>query len=230
MTRQFLERGIGRPDQYITIRSGMEIEPFLKVYDKAAARRRLGIPDEAFVAAKIARIAPLKGHEDVLRAAALAYKSLSNLHLLFIGDGGLRGAMERLAGELGLGGAVTFTGLVPPDAIPELLGAADCLVHASYREGLPRAVVQGMLAGLPVIGYPLDGTPEVIEEGKTGFMVGPGDMDALAERILQLASDPGLRGRLGAAARERVRGEFSWQEMVKSIAALYDRLVGGKRP
>ena len=97
--------------------------------------------------------------------------------------------------------------------------------HASYREGLPRAVVQGMLSGLPVIAYALDGAPEVIEDGVTGFLVDAGDTQTFADHICKLASDKDLAGRMGAEGRRRVRSEFSWHTMVDRIIALYDSLL-----
>jgi glycosyltransferase involved in cell wall biosynthesis len=225
MTRQYLDRRIGRLEQYVTIRSGMEIEPFLKPYDKALVRKRLSIPQNAFVIAKIARIAPLKGHEDLLKAVSQVRRTHPEAHLLLIGDGELRSQITSLASNLGLSDSLTFTGLVPPSDIPELLGAADCLVHASYREGLPRAVVQAMLSGLPVAAYALDGTPEVVEDGKTGFLVPAGDISALAAAITGIISDPAAASAMGAAGRRRVSGEFSWITMVQRIEALYDRLL-----
>ncbi|MBN1809967.1 MAG: glycosyltransferase family 4 protein [Planctomycetes bacterium] len=224
MREQFLARGIGEPGQYVTIRSGMEVGPFLEERDGGSVRERLGIPSRAFVAAKIARIAPLKGHGDVLKAAAAARKGHPEIHLLFIGDGELTGEVSSEMQELGLSGAVTFTGLVPPGDIPELLAAADCVVHASYREGLPRAVVQGMLSGKPVVAYALDGTPEVVEDGRTGFLVKASDIEGLSAGISALAADPALAEKMGRAGRERVREEFSWERMSNLLVDLYDGL------
>jgi len=225
MRDQYLARNIGTQDQYITIRSGMEIEPYLTKYDRPATRNRLGIPANAFVFAKIARIAPLKGHEDVLAAAGKIIKDCPNIHFLFIGDGELRDKIEKLVNKSGMVENVTFTGLVPPDAIPELLGAADCLVHASYREGLPRAVVQGMLAGLPAIAYATDGTPEVIEDGRTGYLLQVADVQGFADRMKLIVEDP-LRSReMGLAGRERVKGEFSWQNMSNELIRLYRSIM-----
>jgi len=225
MTRQYLDRHIGRPEQYVTIRSGMEVEPFLKSYDKAQVRKRLSVPPNAFVIAKIARLAPLKGHEDLLKAVSQVRRVHPDVHLLFIGDGELRPQITALASTLGLSDSLTLTGLVPPTEIPELLSGADCLVHASYREGLPRAVVQAMLAGLPVVAYALDGTPEVVDDGKTGFLIPAGDISGLSAAIDKVFSNPAASSAMGAAGRSRVSGEFSWRAMVQSIEALYDRLL-----
>ncbi|HHN47087.1 MAG TPA: glycosyltransferase family 1 protein [Planctomycetes bacterium] len=225
MTAQFLAQRIGSPSLYTTIRSGMEVEPYLAQYDRDALRSSLAIPPDAFVVAKIARIAPLKGHEDLLNAAAEARSACPSLHLLLVGDGELRISIEALAAKLGLSSAVTFTGLVPPSRIPELLAAADCLVHASYREGLPRAVVQAMLSALPVVVYNVDGAPEVVSDARTGFLVAPGDVHGLAASVQKLASNPSLAADMGRSGRERVRNDFDWKEMVRRIAALYDRLL-----
>ena len=231
MSRQYLDRGIGRPQQYLTIRSGVEVERFLRPpAPREELRRRWGLPAGRFVFAKVSRIAPLKGHEDVLRAAAELAPRAPGLHLVFAGDGVLGGRMREMAARLGLDGRVTFTGLVPPGRIPELLHACDALVHASYREGLPRAVVEAGLAGLPQVAYAACGAPEAIEDGVTGFLVEPGDVPALAERMLRLCRRPGEARRMGARARERLRREFDWRKMVRELDALYRRLLAGRPP
>lgn len=230
MTRQYLERGIGTPRQYVTIRSGIEIDEYVEPpLSKAAARRQLGMPADAFVFAKVARLAPLKGHEDVMRAAAQVLPAVPALHLLFIGDGVLADELKRQAERLGMAKRITFTGLVPPADVPGLLAAADALVHASYREGLPRAVVQAGLSGLPAAAYAVDGAPEAIADSETGWLVPAGDWQALAAKMQGLALAPEQARRMGQAARRKLTSEFDWRKMVLRLDALYCNLLLSKR-
>ena len=230
MTRQYLARDIGSTSKFITIRSGMEVEPFLRTEaSRSEVRSRYGIPPDAFVYVKVSRVAHLKGHEDVIRAAASIKNRAPKMHLLFVGDGALTKEMGALARSLGMDGQLTFTGLLPPERIPEVLHSADALLHASYREGLPRAVVQGGLAGLPAIAYAIDGTPEAVEDGRTGYLVESGEREVLAERMLDLYRSPILARQMGARARARLREDFDWQVMVGALDKLYVNLLQAKR-
>lgn len=229
MTQQYLAKNVGEPAKYSTIRSGIEVEPFLSASpSKDALRQRQGIPRNAFVFATVSRIAPLKGHEDILSAAATIKAKAPDLHLLFVGDGTLKEEIRRLSCSLGLEEHVTFTGLLPPDGIPEMLRAADAVVHASYREGLPRAVVQGGLAGIPAAAYAVDGTEEAIEEGRDGYLVKAGDRERLADRMLDLYQARDQARAMGLRARERLRKAFDWHNMVQSLDSLYVKVLRTK--
>lgn len=225
MTRQHLAAGIGRPDQYTRVFSGFDLEPFLRRDHDAETRAALGFDPEHIVVGTIARLVPLKGHEELFAAAADLVRDLPNLRFLLVGDGPLRPAFEAELARRKLSRHFHFTGLVPPTEVPRLVGAMDLLVHLSRREGLPRALPQALAAGRPVIAYDCDGASEVCLNGRTGFLVPPGHLTALRERIRLLAADPRLRAELGAHGRDLVREAFPVQRMVDELAALYDRLL-----
>ena len=229
MRDQALAAGIGRRDQYRTVRSGMIVEPYLDDSEsRADARRRLGLPIDAFIVGTVARLAELKGHDDLLDALGDAMREDPDLHLLWVGDGWWADRLlERVRG-LGLEDRVHTPGLVAPETIPGWIRAMDVVAHPSYREGLPRAVVQGLLSGRPVVAHALDGAPEVCIDGETGFLVEPGNHDALREAILRLRRDPGLGERLGEAGRTRCREAFDHRTMVRELDALYRRVLEGR--
>jgi len=219
MRRKALAAGVGRPDQYVRVWSGMEVAPFLQPRrPRAEVRRALGIPDDAVTAVKVARLFELKGHDFVLEAAAA---SPPHVHYLFAGDGAWRERLGRRAADLGLAGRVHFAGLVPPSEIPDLLHASDLLVHASLREGLARVLPQALLAGLPAISFDIDGAAEVIEDGVTGLLVKPGDVKGLADAISRTVGDLPSARKWGERGREFCRARFSAEAMVASIEALY---------
>lgn len=225
MTRQYLGAGIGGPEQYTTIRSGFELEPFLQACDDPALRRELGLAPDDFVVGKIARLFRLKGHDDLFAAAVKLCRLLPRLRFLLVGDGEWRGRFERLARGPGLRGRFVFTGLVPPSAVPRYVGIMDALVHLSLREGLPRSLPQAMAAGKPVLAYDCDGAREVCREGETGFLLRPGDIAGLARRLRELVARPELAAELGARGRALVRDQFPVERMVSDIHALYLRLA-----
>ncbi len=229
MTRQALAAGVGRPEQFTTVYSGMEIEPFLHPPAGAdAVRAGLKIPRKSLVFGVIARLQPLKGHDDLMAIAPRLFTAEPNAHYLFIGDGALRARLEETARLRGVAHRITFTGLVPPEQIPALLPAMDVLVHPSYREGLARALPQGALAGKPVISYDCDGAAEACIHGITGLLVKTGDTAALLAAMLQLAGDGALRGRFGSAGRAFCRERFSAETMVDKISARYGELLAAQ--
>lgn len=225
MARLYLAAGIGRPEMYTRLFSGFRIQPFLAAAHDPTLRRQLDFSDNDFVIGKLGRIAPLKGHADLLAAFHALLPRCPQARLLCVGDGALRPEIEAKSAALGLKDKVRFTGLVPPGEVPRLLGIMDCLVHLSSREALSRALPQALAAGKPVVAYDFDGADEVCLEGETGFLVRRGDVPAVTQRLLQLASDAALRERLGRRGQQLVREEFDVESMIDTLHGLYWRLA-----
>ena len=226
MTRRMLDAGIGSPELFTTIYSGMDVDPLLQAdVHRAETRARLGFSDDDLVIGKIARLFHLKGHEDVLAAARLVGDQYPQIKFLFVGEGLLRRRLEEQIATAGLADRVRFTGLVPPEQIPPLIGAMDVVVHASLREGLARVLPQALIAGKPVISYDIDGAREVVLPGETGYLLAPRDTVAMAQAFAELASDPPLRIQLGAAGRARFTEQFRHQTMTAQIRDIYTRLL-----
>jgi glycosyltransferase involved in cell wall biosynthesis len=229
MRDQYLAAGIGTRDQYTRIFSGFPLEPFLNARRDEQLRAQLGIKATDFVLGKIARLFTLKGHDDLLDVGPELVKRCPNIKFLFVGDGAWRQRLQAKADALGLGDRVIFTGLVPPSEIPRHIAVMDALVHLSRREGLPRALPQALAAARPVVAYDCDGAREICIENETGFLVQPGDLSTLTNRIVQLADDASLRQRLATRGQEFVALNFSVEHMVNQIADLYVRLSGNQK-
>ena len=224
MTNLYLAAGIGRPENYTRIFSGFRTEPFANATNDLLLRDRLCIPRDAFVIGKIARLFPLKGHEDLLIVLKRILPDCPQAHVLFVGDGLLRPHIEQRVRELGLTKHITFTGLVSPDEVPRYVGIMDCLAHLSTREALSRALPQALAAGKPVVSYDFDGADEICLDNQTGFLVKQGHENAVAERILILAHDPKLRAEFGQRGQAFVRANFAVEQMVDTIHQLYQDL------
>ncbi len=224
MTEQYLAAGIGRPEQYSSIFSGFPQEPFLSATNDPALRAKLGINPEDFVVGKIARLFELKGHDDLFEIAPELVKRCPQIKFLFVGDGKWRQRFEQRTRSLGLEKHFIFAGLVPSEEVPRYVGIMDALVHLSRREGLPRALPQALAACKPVIAYDCDGAKEICIPNETGFLVRPGDFSTLTNSILRLVNDSELRRRLGKRGQEIVRQQFSVEQMVENIGALYAKL------
>ena len=229
MIDQCVAAGVAPADRYRVVYSGMNLEPYLQATRDAALASRLGIRDDAIVVGKIARLFELKGYEYLVEAAPQIVAQCPRICFLIVGDGVLRPTLERRIAELGLQRHFVFAGLVPPGEIPRYTGLMDVLVHLSLREGLPRTIVQALASAVPAIGFPLDGTPEVILDGRTGLLCPTGDTAAVAAAVIRLANDRELARRLGAAGREHVRLRWDWHTMVDALEADYATLLAAPR-
>jgi glycosyltransferase involved in cell wall biosynthesis len=229
MIDQYLAAGIGQPEMYTRIFSGFQIEPFLATRNSQAVRARFGLSPDHFVVGKIARIAPLKGHDDLLAVAPELARRFPQIRFLLIGGGPREETFRAKAEASGIGSHFVFAGLVPPSEVPALTGIMDVLVHLSVREGLARALPQALAAGKPVIAYDCDGAREVCLNGRTGFLVPVHDRKCLIASIAELATDSALRDRFGSAGRAFVAEFFSVETMIEQIRQLYWRLVSSKR-
>jgi len=217
-----LALGIGRPEQYRLIRSGIEVEAFRDVrISRDEARRRLGLPLDAFVIGSVGRLEGQKAPLDLLAAFVPVAAERPETHLVYVGEGFWRGELEAAIARAGLGGRVHLTGLRRD--VPELLRAFDVLALASRWEGLPRVFPQAMAAGLPIVATRVDGASDAVTPGENGWLVEVGDMAAMARYLRALACDPAMARRMGAAGRARV-DEFAVERMVESLAELYATL------
>jgi glycosyltransferase involved in cell wall biosynthesis len=231
MTDLLVEAGVAPRDKFVTIYSGMDVEPFLAANDhRDDVRRELGFSDEHIVIGKIARLFHLKGHEYLVDAAQAVVASCPRAKFLLVGDGILRESLQRQLADAGLTDYFCFTGLVPPNRIPALLGAMDVLVHTSLREGLARALPQALIAGKPVVSYDVDGAREVVIDHQTGRLLPPRSIDELSEALIELCRDANLRDRLGSAGRQRFTDQFRHETMTARLRELYARLLAANRP
>ncbi len=225
MTRQALAAGVGRPEQYVTVRSGMvtaDFDPARR--DGRAVRHAWGVADDAIVVGTVARLFENKGYEQLIESMPAAVREEPRLRFVWVGDGAHRTEYEARLTRLNLRDRVTITGLVPPEEMPRVLSGMDLVAHASQWEGLPRAVVQGMLMGKPAVCFDLDGAPEVVIPGESGELAAPGDIGAFSDAIVKLARDAALRTRYGEEGRRRCLVVFDHHRMVEALEGLYERL------
>ena len=227
MSQLMIDARVAPPEKFVTIYSGIDVEPFLAAdKSRSGTRERFGFEGNHIVIGKIARLFNLKGHADLICAARTVVDINPDARFLLVGDGVLRQSLERRIADFGLTDRFVLTGLVPPEDVSGLLGAMDILVHTSLREGLARALPQALIAGRPVISYDIDGAREVVIDGRTGFLVPPGCISVLADRIGRLASCPLTRRRMGASGRSLFTEQFRHEAMTLRIRQLYQQLLG----
>ena len=218
---EHLALGVGRPSQFVTIFSGISLpDPMARARSTAARREALGLPAAGPLIGSVGRLDPVKGHDLLIRAFAKLQDPQARL--ILIGDGEKRAEYETLAQELGISDRVRFTGW--REDVGDLLEALDLFVFPSRNEGMGRAAVEAMAAGLAVVAARTGGLPEVVRDGETGLLVPPDDADALAAAIARLLARPEERMAMGEAGRKLAQN-FGAERMCERLETLYARLL-----
>lgn len=218
--------GVVPPERASVIRSGIELARFRRSSGGSDARRRLGVPEDAPLVVQIGNFKPQKAPLDFVRVAAAVAREVPEAWFVMVGDGELRPAAEELASELDVAVRMVFCGWW--DDVPGLLAASRVSVLTSRHEGLPRAAVESLAAGVPVVATAVDGTPEVVRHGVNGFLAEAGDVASLARRVCALLRDDELHRRLAAAAPLGLE-DFDIDRMVRKQEELYRWLLGRSR-
>lgn len=208
----YLERGIGEPDQYETVYSGIDVERF------ASAEPATDLPGEGVRLTFVGRLVEGKGLWDLLDAVEAL--DAENVTVTVVGDGPLR---DRFEAEVAARNLPVHTAGYRED-VPAILAASDVFVLPSFREGTPRVVTEAMAAGLPIVATDIAGIPEQVADGVNGYLVAPGDASALADRLGELLDDPDRRATFGSASRTRA-DTFAATEMIAALDAVYGDLV-----
>ena len=221
MVDQCVDARIAPREKYQVVYSGMEIGRFLQAKPDPALRESLNIPSDAPVVTTLARLSPQKGYEYVLPAALEVLKQNPQVHFLFIGDGSMYDELNRQIRESGRTENFHFAGLISPLEVPRYLASGSLLWHLSLHEGLPRSVVQALACGRPAIGFRLDGTPEVVLDGKTGYCTDAEDAQAVAQRTLELLQSPEKLAEMGENGRKLVAEQFDEKRMGDILEAAY---------
>lgn len=217
---ELLGMGIGEPGRFRVVPLGLDLRPFLAVGEPTGSfRARLGLVREAPLIGAIGRLVPIKDHGTLLDALT----RLPGVHLAVIGDGELRGELERLVLDRGLAGRVHFTGWA--DDLPAAVADLDAVVLTSRNEGTPVALIEASAAGRPVVATDVGGVRSVVGDGVTGWLTPAGDARAVAERVRQLLDDAEAARRMGEAGREHVRTRFDAPRLLHDVRALYDELL-----
>lgn len=196
--------------------------------DRANARERLGIAPDRPVVMQVARFHPVKDHQTALRAWSIVHQQMPEALLVFVGDGPERQPIETLVETLGLQNAVQFTGSV--DHARQLIAAADLCMLTSKSEGLSVTLLEAMAAGKPIVATDVGGNPEAVIHGQTGLLVPSGDIEALAQSLLQLLPNAPYTARtLGQAGRKRLLDTFPADRMHRTYAQHYASLTAESR-
>jgi glycosyltransferase involved in cell wall biosynthesis len=214
--------GVAPSAKLLPIPLGLELGRFLDAErHRGELRRELGLGPAVPLVGIVARLVPIKAHEDFLRAAATIHGVLPEARFLVVGDGERRAGLERLADELGLRDAVRFLGW--RQDLPRVYADLDVVALASRNEGSPVALIEALAAARPVVATAVGGVPEVVLDGETGLLAPPGQPAALAAAIRRLLADRMLADRLRAAGRRHVYPRYDSRRLIDDMRQLYAR-------
>jgi glycosyltransferase involved in cell wall biosynthesis len=207
--------------------NGIDTAEFRRRDEAESLRRSLGIPPGAPVIGTVGRLNEVKCQDRLIRSFHQIRAEFPDARLLLVGDGPKRDDLHALVAELGLTESVCFAGY---QARPErYLQVMDVFALPSRAEGLPLAILEAWAAGLPVIATRVGGIPQLIDDGRNGWLVDSGDEPALTDALRQLLAEPALAQRLGQAGRQRAESDFDTRRMASDYHRHYLELLAPKR-
>jgi glycosyltransferase involved in cell wall biosynthesis len=215
----------------VVIHNGVDLARFKPNVSTREYTRRLfqAGPRDSYLVGMTGHLAPIKGADEFIRASAVVARRRDDVTFVVAGEdksraGENRRRLERLVGDLGLGGRVHLPGWV--DDVPSLLSALDLFVSPSRAEPFGLSIIEAMACGVPVIATRSEGAGEILEDGVTGLLVPLGDHEALAGAICALLDDGRRSADMAARALEAVRDRFSLERMVTATEQLYRSVLG----
>ena len=218
-----VEIGLFPESRCAVIRSGVDVVTIQRLeVDTTAKKRELGLEPGRPVVGMVAPMKPQKAPMDFVRVAARVAKKKPETQFLFVGDGELRQDMEAEIVRLDLAKSFRLAGWRRD--VPAIMRCLDVFVLTSLWEGLPRVYLEALASGVPVVGTRVDGAAEVVRDGINGYLLAPGDVQGLAERVLALLANPTLAADMGRRG-ESLPPEFDIHDMVRRHEQEYERLV-----
>ena len=216
---RLLKAGV-REEKIHLVRNGIDLRPFNNV---VPSLREVSASDRALIVGLIGRLSWEKGIDIFLRAVARVVVKFPGTKFVVVGEGPDQDKLELLIDELKIRENVLMLGR--REDMPSVYASLDVMVSSSRQEGLPMAILEGMASGLPLVATAVGEVPTVVTEDRTGVLVPPEDADSLAAAIVDLLRDPAKRVRLGAAAKQLIKEEYSAERMTADYLRVYAEAI-----
>jgi len=200
-------------------------EAIFKPRDKQELRQKYGFSPREKIMVCVSRLIPRKRVDSVIRATALLAREIPDLRLIVIGDGDQHQELQKLVAELYVDQRVELKGWLPQHEISDYLCLADVFVSPPDFEGLGIVFIEALACGAPVVGTSVGGIPDIIEDGRNGILVPPGDVDQLAQGIKKVLEDEELRNSFIIQGLKRVKEKFLWGSVYEKVSQIYQDLV-----
>jgi glycosyltransferase involved in cell wall biosynthesis len=225
--RELLQYYKVKEDKIRVIHNGVDVNKFQPAGDKRKAKKELGFNPDDIAILSVGRLYARKGLFTLIESMALVTRKFKNAKFIIAGKG-LSNEMKKLvnyAAKLGVKDNIVFTGYFPDKKLPKLYQAADIFAFSTFYENLPFAVLEALSTGLPVVTTRVGGIPEMIEDGKNGFLVEPFNSRELADRILYYLEHPAAASEMALLARKTIENQFDWRLIVKKVLKVYDEAL-----
>ncbi|MFN3504816.1 MAG: glycosyltransferase family 4 protein [Caldimicrobium sp.] len=226
LKEELVRKKLAKEEEIEVFYSGVDTKEFEVEMDKAEARKRFSLPQEEFLFGMVARFRKEKDHIGVIKAFKMLKEKGYQAKLVFAGDGPTLDACRNLTQKLGLERDIIYMGYLIPTDVPYLLRALDAYLYATYREGMPLAVLEAMAASLPIIATNTGGLFDIFQSDKKfGFLLPKGNIEMLAEameKIINLSEEE--RKLWGYEAKERILEEFSFEKLKERTLKLFQEL------
>jgi len=220
--KDYIAFSVSKPDKIVTIHSGVDVTRFMKAQVNIEEKRTsLGLNTKGLVVGTIGWLLPIKGPMHLLKAMEVIWQTNPEIHLVYVGKGGLEEEVRSEVSRMGVSEKVTFLGW--RNDIPEIMQVLDIFVLPSLNEGMGRVLVEAMAAGKPIVASKVGGIPDLVKDGQNGFLVKPGDSNSLSFAIKKLLDDKKMQEEMGKKGRA-MAGNYSVKKMVEKIDALYASL------
>ena len=227
LSEKYISSGVGTPDKYTTVYSGMQLDKYLNVtMPEFKLLETLGILPDEKVIGTISRLEPRKGISYFLEMANEVKKIIPACKFVIIGEGYQHKELEVLRDKMGLTKDVLFTGYRKD--IPELLSIFDVFVLTSLWEGLPRVLVQAAAVGKPLVAFNVDGVPEIVKDNYNGFLIQPKNTQQLSAKVIYLMENPEIAKAMGRKGRDIVEDKWTIETMVSQTENVYQSLLALK--
>jgi len=208
------------------VNNGIDLEKFKQNLDREGVRSGFGISSDDEVVLSVGRLTPQKGLEYLIRAIPIVASRHPKVRLLVVGDGWVRGELERAVSAMPDKRRFIFTGYIPDSQLPQVFACADVFVVPSVYEPFGIAALEGMAAGVPVVASKVGGLAEIVEHDRTGVHVYPRNPSSIAWGIDRVLSDRDYVRRLVDNAREVVQGSYTWEAVAEKTIRVYERALG----
>lgn len=211
----------------VLLENGIDAAEYARTRTVAGAKAELGFPTDGLLVGAVGRLSDEKGFDVLIRAIHALVKRGLDVNLVIVGEGEERKNLERLAGELHLGGRVRLPGW-QSDVRP-YFEAMDVFALSSLREGLPNVLLEAMALEVPVVSTRVAGVPRLVQDGRNGFLVNAGDLERLTTALSGLLRNAELRALFRDAGRRTVETRYGFATRMQRLKRLYDELLQGER-
>jgi len=221
--QSYTERFPALAGMFMEIPNGIRMQDYEKLPPRAECRAQFKLLPGAKLIGTVGRMVPVKNHKLLIEALARVRQTVNDVHLAIIGEGDMRESLAAYAADLGVSEYVSL--VKETRKIDYFYGAIDIFCLSSDSEGMPLTLLEALASGVPVVSTEVGGIPEVIESGKTGYLVPKGSAEFLAKRVVELLQDPQKAAELALTGRRMVHERFPAEKMIRATEAVYEEAL-----